>query len=173
MKRLLVTFIILLGLLNVDVAIAEEKPLWEVGIGVAGLYLPDYRGSDEGQFYALPYPYIIYRGDFLRVDRDRISGRIFETDRLLLDVSFYGSVPVDSDNNDARRGMDDLDPTFEVGPALDVILLKGERDRYKLSLNLPVRAVFSTDFSDIHHRGWVFSPRLNLEVNDIIPDTGG
>ncbi len=172
LKRLLIVCVALWGLLKVDLAFAEEKPLWEVGIGVAALYLPDYRGSDEGSFYVLPYPYLIYRGDILRVEKDRISGRIFQTDRILFDVSFYGGVPVDSDDNDDRRGMPDLDPTFEVGPALDITLLKDPRKRFKLGLNLPVRAVFSTDFSDVRHEGWIFAPRLNLEVNDIIPDTG-
>lgn len=172
MKRLLISIFILLGLMNAQSTIAEEKPLWEVGVGVAALYLPDYRGSDEGSFYVLPYPYLIYRGDILRVEKDRISGRIFQTDRILFDVSFYGGVPVDSDDNNDRRGMPDLDPTFEVGPALDITLLKDPQKRFKLGLNLPVRAVFSTDFSDVRHEGWIFTPRLNLEVNDIIPDTG-
>jgi len=172
MKRLLISIFILLGLLNAQSTIAEEKPLWEVGVGVAALYLPDYRGSDEGSFYVLPYPYLIYRGDILRVEKDRISGRIFQTDRILFDVSFYGGVPVDSDDNNDRRGMPDLDPTFEVGPALDITLLKDPQKRFKLGLNFPVRAVFSTDFSDVRHEGWIFTPRLNLEVNDIIPDTG-
>jgi outer membrane scaffolding protein for murein synthesis (MipA/OmpV family) len=172
LKRSFILCVVLCGLLKIDPILAEEKPLWEMGVGVAALYLPDYRGSDEGRFYALPYPYLIYRGDILRVDRDRISGRIFATDRLLLDVSFYGSLPVDSDDNNARRGMPDLDPTFEVGPALNLMLLKDDRDRYKLSMTLPVRAVFSTDFSNLRREGWVFAPRLNLEVKDIISDSG-
>ena len=171
-KRSLVLLFVLFGFLRAETLLAEEKPLWELGVGTAILYLPDYRGSDEGSYYLLPYPYLIYRGDILRVDKDRISGRIFETDRLLFDVSFYGSVPVDSDDDPYRRGMPDLDPTFEVGPALNIILLKDTRDRYKLGLNLPVRAVFSTDFSSVHHQGWVFSPRLNFELNDIIAECG-
>lgn len=76
-----------------------------IGCGLALLRLPDYRGSDENRYYVLPFPYSIYRGDILRVDRERISGRIFKTDRLLLDVSLYGSVPVDSSRNSARSGM--------------------------------------------------------------------
>ncbi|MDR2861314.1 MAG: MipA/OmpV family protein [Syntrophobacterales bacterium] len=151
---------------------AEEKPLWEAGVGVAGMYLPDYRGSDEGRFYALPYPYVVYRGDIFRVDKERVSGRIFETSRMLLDVSFYGGVPVSSDKNDARRGMPDLDPTFEVGPSLRFNLLQGDKNSYNLTLTVPVRAVFSTDFHSIHHEGWILSPRLNFDVQDIIPRTG-
>ena len=32
----------------------SQRPLWELGIGVAGLRLPDYRGSDQSNAYLLP-----------------------------------------------------------------------------------------------------------------------
>ncbi|MCE5265563.1 MAG: MipA/OmpV family protein [Deltaproteobacteria bacterium] len=149
-----------------------EKPLWEVGVGVAALRLPDYRGSDVYHNYLLPYPYLIYRGDILRVERERITGRIFETDRVLLDVSLFGSVPVKNDDNPDRRGMPDLDPTFEVGPSLDITLWERRQEGYKLKLSLPIRAAFSTDFTSVRHEGWVFHPRLNFEKSDIIPGSG-
>ena len=153
-------------------AAAAEKPLWELGAGLAALQLPDYRGSDKNRFYLLPYPYFIYRGDIVQVDRERISGKIFKTDTVLLDVSLFGQVPVKSSDNDARRGMPDLDPTFEVGPSLKVTLLENRPDRYKLDLSLPVRAVFSADFWSIRHEGWIFNPKLSFEKNDFIAGTG-
>jgi outer membrane scaffolding protein for murein synthesis (MipA/OmpV family) len=162
----------ILGFLLPPSAFCAEKPLWELGAGVALLRMPDYRGSDEGRLYVLPFPYVIYRGDILRVDRERISGRIFKTDRLLLDVSIHGSVPVDSSKNTARSGMPDLDPTFEIGPSLNIKLLENKQDRYKVNLVLPVRAVFSTDFSSVRREGWVVNPRLSFEKDDIIPETG-
>ena len=60
-----------------NIAAAAEKPLWELGVGLAFLQLPDYRGSDENRLYLLPYPYFIYRGDIVQVDQERVSGRIF------------------------------------------------------------------------------------------------
>lgn len=171
-KRLWVTLFILAIFFSPAPAASEEKPLWELGVGLAGLRLPDYRGSDQYSYYLLPYPYIIYRGDILRVERERISGRIFETDRVLLDVSLNGSVPVKNTDNPDRRGMPDLDPTFEVGPSLNITLLEDRQDRYKLKLTLPVRAAFSTDFSSVRHEGWVFHPRLNFEKAEIIPGSG-
>jgi len=162
----------LLFILSPDRALCEEKPLWEIGAGLAVLQMPDYRGSDKYRGYLLPYPYLVYRGDILRVERERISGRLFETDRLLLDISLNGSVPVDSSDNEDRRGMPDLDPTFEIGPSLDITLMENPRNRWKLKLALPVRAVFSTDFSSVRREGWVFHPRLNFETIDIIPGTG-
>jgi MipA family protein len=153
-------------------ALCEEKPLWEAGAGLALLHMPDYRGSDERRFQVLPYPYLIYRGDILRVERERISGHIFKTDNVLLDFSLFGNVPVDSSKNSARSGMPDLDPTFEVGPSLSITLLENREDPYKLSLALPLRAVFSTNFSSLHHEGWVFNPRLVFEKTDLIPKSG-
>jgi len=164
--------LLLLSFLLPSIAICEEKPLWELGVGLGLLQMPDYRGSNENRFYLLPYPYLIYRGDFLKVDEQHVTGQIFKTDRILLDFSGFGSEPVKSSNNSARAGMQDLDPTFELGPALKIKLWESKEDKYKLDLSLPVRAFFSTDFSSVRHEGWVFSPRINLVKDDLIPDTG-
>ncbi len=170
--RVAAAVLALLGFLLPQSAICEEKPLWELGVGSALLQMPDYRGSDESRVYLLPYPYLIYRGDILKIERERISGRIFKTDKLLLDFSLFGNVPVDSSKNAARRGMPDLDPTFEIGPSLNIRLLDNQQGRYKLNLALPVRAFFSTNFSSVRHEGWIFSPKLIFEKDDLIPDTG-
>ena len=149
-----------------------EKPLWELGVGLGLLQMPDYRGSDENRLYLLPYPYLVYRGDILKVDEQRVTGQIFKTDRILLDFSGFGAVPVKSSNNSARAGMQDLDPTFELGPALKIKLWESKEYKFKLDLTLPVRAFFSTNFSSVSHVGWVFSPRINFVKDDLIPDTG-
>jgi MipA family protein len=150
-------------------AICEEKPLWEIGIGGAVLVMPDYRGSDEYKCYPLPYPYFVYRG-IITADEHGLSGQIFKTDRIILDISANGSVPVK--NNTARQGMPDLDTTFELGPALNIIILSSKQDQYNLNVSLPVRAVFSTNFTSVSREGWVFSPRINFEKGNIIPQTG-
>jgi hypothetical protein len=51
---------VMLGLATAG-ARAEQLPLWEAGVGAAALSFPDYRGSNERQFWLLPFPYIIYR----------------------------------------------------------------------------------------------------------------
>ena len=153
-------------------AVCAEKPLWELGMGLAVLRMPHYPGADESRTYLLPYPYFIYRGDVLKVEKEKISGRLFKTDKFLLEFSLFGRAPVDSSQNAARSGMPDLDPTFEIGPALNITLVDQLQDHYKLSLTLPVRAFFSTNLSRLHHEGWVFSPKLVFEKNDLIPDTG-
>jgi outer membrane scaffolding protein for murein synthesis (MipA/OmpV family) len=173
--RVIVALLLLSFLLPVSGICEEkpiEKPLWELGVGLGLLQMPDYRGSDENRLYLLPYPYLVYRGDILKVDEQRISGQIFKTDRILLDFSGFGAVPVKSSNNSARAGMQDLDPTFELGPALKIKLWESKEDKFKLDLTFPVRAFFSTNFSSVSHEGWVFSPRINFVKDDLIPDTG-
>ena len=145
---------------------AEERPLWELGVGPVELYLPDYRGSDQGRAYAYPFPLIVYRGEHFKSDREGIREIVFQSDRVQLDFSFNATQPVDSGSNLARHGMPDLDPTIEVGPVLGIVLA---RDReidytYRLRLRLPARAVIATDFRHAQSQGWMTNPHLNLDV---------
>jgi MipA family protein len=145
---------------------ADDLPLWEAGAGVAAIDFPDYRGSDERTTYLLPFPYLVYRGEFLKADRDRVRGLFFRSERSELNISISGSVPVDSSENAARRGMPDLDPTAEIGPNLELTLYRDAGETLRLDLRLPVRAVIATDFSRVYDVGWVFQPQLNLDLRD-------
>jgi outer membrane scaffolding protein for murein synthesis (MipA/OmpV family) len=142
----------------------EQQPLWEFGLGAGAFSFPDYRGSDERSNYLLPVPYFIYRGDFLKVDRQSIRGELFHNRDVELSLSLNASVPVNSDHNRARSGMPDLDPTLEIGPSLHVTLARYAQDRVQLGLHLPLRAVIATDFSHASHEGWILQPKLNLDV---------
>jgi outer membrane scaffolding protein for murein synthesis (MipA/OmpV family) len=144
-------------------AYAELRPEWEFGLGATGFTFPDYRGSDESRAYLLPFPYVIYRGDFLRVDRQGARAVFLETDRVEFDFSLSGTPPVDSSKNRAREGMPDLDPTIEIGPRLNVILARSaDRDK-ALSFRLPVRAVIATDLSHAGSQGWTAYPNLTYD----------
>ncbi|MHB9102534.1 MAG: MipA/OmpV family protein [Sulfuricella sp.] len=143
---------------------ARDVPLWEAGAGVAALEFPDYRGSDEKHAYVLPVPYVVYRGEFLKVDRERMRGLFFKTDKAELDVSLNGSVPVKSADNRARQGMPYLDPTLEIGPSLNLFLLHSEPKKTHLDLRLPVRPVIDINAK---YLGYVFQPQLNLDVRDL------
>ena len=145
---------------------AAEKPLWELGIGMSALSFPDYRGSDESSFFAIPFPYVVYRGTFFKADKDGVRGAFFDSDRVELNVSAGASVPVSSDDNSARQGMPDLQPTVELGPSLDLKLWHNRDRRYALDLRLPVRAAV-TLMGGMEYVGWEFSPRLVLDVSDV------
>jgi outer membrane protein len=147
-----------------------ELPLWEAGAGVAVLDFPDYRGSDERHTLVLPIPYLVYRGDFLKADRDSIRGQLYKDDRLDLHLSVNGSIPVNSSDNAARQGMPDLDPTLEIGPNLTVMLLRS--DTTHLNLRFPLRAVIATDLQHARDEGWIFAPQINVDFYDRFPGPG-
>ena len=151
---------------------AADLPLWEAGAGITVINFPDYRGSDQRRTWLLPFPYVVYRGDFLRVDGHGMRGLFFRSDLIELNISVNGSIPVDSANNDARRGMPDLDPTLEIGPTLNFALWRSPDAQRKLELRLPVRAVIATDFSHASHEGWLFLPNLNVDVANFMGNPG-
>ena len=147
-------------------AFAAEKPLWELGAGIGALSLPDYRGSDQSSLYAIPFPYLIYRGEFLKADRNGIRGTLFGSDRIELNLSLGASLPVNSDDNRARQGMPDLQPTVEFGPSLNLNLWRTPDLRTRLDLRLPIRTAVTVK-GGMNEVGWVFSPRLNLDIADV------
>lgn len=151
---------------------ADQLPLWEVGIGAAAISFPDYRGSDERTNWLLPLPYFVYRGDFLKADRQKVRGVFFKGGRAELDLSVSGTVPVKSNNNAARRGMPDLDPTLEIGPSLNLTLYDAADKRQTLELRLPLRAVIASDFRHAHYQGVVFQPQLNLDTRNVFGNAG-
>jgi len=163
MRRAVLGMILALAALPTQTR-AELHPLWEVGVGPLGFSLPDYRGSDQQRGYLYPFPYIVYRGDFFRVDRQGVRGIFFESDRVEFNLSMYATQPVDSAQNQARQGMPDLDPTIEVGPLLSLTLARDRKKDWRLDLRLPVRAVIATDFSHAQSAGYVFYPHINLDL---------
>ena len=144
---------------------AADKPLWEAGVGMSALAFPDYRGSDESSLYAIPFPYLVYRGTFLKADRDGIRGTFFDSEHVELNVSVGASLPVNSDESEARAGMPDLQPTVELGPSLEFRLWRSADRRVQLDLRLPLRAAL-TVAGGMDDVGWVFSPRVNLDLAD-------
>jgi outer membrane protein len=144
-------------------AAGTGEPLWELGLGVAAVRFPDYRGSDQSSNYLVPLPFVAYRGRFLRADRDGARAILFAGKRVVVDLSLSASVPSKSKNNDARRGMPDLAGTFEIGPNLNVELWESGDKQFKLDLRLPVREAITLQSSP-KAIGVTFSPNLNLDV---------
>ena len=138
-------------------------PLWEFGLGAAVLRLPDYRGSDESRNYLLPLPYLVYRGEWLRADRDGARALLVKTDRFKVDVSVAASVPTRSADNAARTGMPNLPGAFEIGPNVNVELFETASRGMRLDLRLPVRAAVGVQRSP-GVLGLTFSPNLNLDL---------
>ena len=140
---------------------ADEKPLWEFGLGVGFLAFNDYRGSATTHVYPVPLPYFVYRGTFLKSDREGLRGLFLNQKRVELSLSVNATTPVRNDS--ARHGMPDLRPTVELGPELDVHLWRSANERLKLDLRLPARAAFTTE-AHPHMVGMFFAPNLSLDI---------
>ena len=146
-------------------AAARQAPLWEAGLGVGALGFADYRGADTDSVYPVPVPYFIYRGRFLRADRNGIRGLFLSSDRMEVNLSLNATTPVRSSSRGARSGMPSLRPTLELGPSLDIHLWKSTQSQFKLDLRIPARTAVTVEPSP-RRVGWLFSPNLNLDVTD-------
>src|SRR5262249_6842853 len=84
---------------------AEQLPLWEFGLGIGALAFNDYRGAATSHVWPAPVPYFIYRGDFLRSDRDGVHGRFFDRRYVEFEISGNATAPVFSHDSAIRKGM--------------------------------------------------------------------
>lgn len=140
-------------------ASAASKPLYEIGAGAYLFSLPAYRGAVEYKTYLLPFPWLVYRGRFLRSSHEGVSGIFFQNPRAELSLSAHVSPPVNSRDVPVRAGMPNLQPTFEIGPLLKLHLYSTPHMLF--DLRLAVRAVQTWHFKPI---GWVAYPHLNLDL---------
>lgn len=144
------------------VAGKDEDPgaLWEWRIAAFARYGPSYPASEESQVNVVPLPIPIYRGKFLRLFEDNenpIRGKVFERDRIKLDLDLDLTFPADSDEIDARTGMPDLDFLIQVGPELDLQFTRQDFLKGRWHLALQTRAAASFDGLDPSWRGLTFS----------------
>jgi outer membrane protein len=149
-------FLIPLLLAALDAPADEHKlPKFELGISMAVLNLPHYRGSAGSTNYLLPIPYLKYRGERFEIDNG-VEGILPISEDLILSISGNASVPVDGDSPE-REGMEELKGSIEIGPSLDYRLYRAERS--SLWLELPLRFGFTFE-SNPQAIGRVFHPRL-------------
>ena len=140
-----------------------DLPLWENGLfgGVAST--PAYPGSADRETRGLVLPMLIYRGKVLRADRSGVSARLFDTERVDLDLGFQMSLPARSDDVPARAGMPDLNTLLEFAPRLKVLLSEPSApNRVRLELPLRVPLELGTGF---RRQGLVFEPRVVFETS--------
>jgi len=162
---------------ELDQATDPQKSGWTFGVGVAaGQNIPHYIGSDESRSFLLPIPYITYDSPKLKVGQGGITGKLFNTENWYLSLSLSGALPVDSDDNEARKGMDDIEAVFEYGPSLKYYLSGDETSPNAIFVDLNFReartlSLTGLDFSSsptvVVRRQWstpVFSGRLNWLV---------
>lgn len=149
-----------------------EKPLWELGFGAGVLDAPDYPGADQRQMRTLALPYVVYRGEVLRIGDGQSARAVAATgQRYELSLSFDAAFDANSEDNRAREGMTDLDYLFELGPRWSYRLLEtgpAASGHGELDLSLQVRAVLSTNLDSLSHRGYVAEPMLRYRHNELL-----
>lgn len=150
----------MVGLLLAPVAHAEngDRPLFEAGVFAVGGWFPDYPASNENHVHALPLPYIIYRGQYFQMNETSARGIFYAAPAVSFDVSASGAFR-SSHNDKARTGMPGLDYMGQVGPRMNLLLAR-DAMYAKIDLEIPVRAVFSTDLSSIDFRGFLLAPEI-------------
>jgi outer membrane scaffolding protein for murein synthesis (MipA/OmpV family) len=141
-----------------------ERPLWEIGLGAGALDLPHYRGSDQRHTWLLPVPYVVYRGQIFKADRNGARAVLLQSQRVTFDLSASAGAPARSKDDTARAGMADLPPTLELGPNLNLTLAAGRH--WKLDLRAPVRGAFTVR-AHPQFVGWTSTPNLNLDLVDL------
>ena len=140
---------------------AEQSGYWELGAGISYLRSPYYLGSDQSRNYVLPFPHIRVRTEQFSIDRNSLRGHVLSTDRYKFDVSFSGSIKVDSDDSRLRAGMPDLDYIIEAGPAIKWLLWGEFNGHDRLTLDVPLRGAMATDFDTAEYIGVNFMPTLH------------
>jgi len=141
---------------------APDLPLWELGLFGGAASTPAYPGSADRSTRGLVLPMLIYRGKVLRADRSGVSARLFDTERVDLDLGFQLSLPARSGDVPARDGMPDLNSLLEFGPRLKVLLTEPSA-RNRMRLELPLRAPLELG-NGFRRQGLVFEPRVVFET---------
>lgn len=153
---------------TLDATPEAGKPLWEIGAGVVGAYGPDYPASDEYSANGLPFPFVLYRGEVLRIDDEaaRIVG--VETPAYSFGISAGGAFPARSDDNVARAGMPDLGYLGELGPELVLTGPEFADGRGSSALAFQARAVISAGSGGIDYQGAVFETTARGMLKEVL-----
>lgn len=148
----------------------SNVPLYEFGALLGSAILPDYPAASQSRNRSIPLPLFHFSGDLLRADdQDGTRLRFISLESLDLNLSFGGSFPTETGNNQARSGMPNLDWTAEIGPRL-VYYFYRKPQIGKISLGLPIRSNFATNFVRFYGIGYVVAPGLKFEKYNLFDD---
>ena len=135
----------------------------EIGAGIFTTQLPHYPGADQKKTYVLPMPYIFFESENFELERNRLTGFMWNSGNWHLDLSAGAGIKVNSDDNEARVGMPDLDWVFELGPSLKYYLQGSPKSPQHLVTEIFTRKAIATDFSSIGNVGWRYGPAISYQ----------
>lgn len=142
---------------------AEEKPLWEVAVGAGTINQPYYVGSKETRTVNFPVLYPIYRGDLFKADDKGIRAELLNNSRYKLDISSDFNFAVDSDNIEARQGMDDIGNLLQLGPSLQTTLKKD--NSHWLRFNFSGRLASTFTENSFRYSGYTITPQFSYRYS--------
>ncbi len=157
---MIIRYLVLL-VISIELILNAKDSQLELGVGIGSVRYPDYIGSKSYRTMTIAFPYIRYSGDYFNIDKNGINKHLFNIKDLTLDLSVSGSLSSNSQNNDAREGMPDLNFTFEVGPKLSYRFYNSKH--LEMSFDLALRGVFETDLKMLDTQGLVGTTELKFE----------
>jgi len=134
-------------------------PRWEAGLAAGGGYVPDYPGADHSRVRGIVMPFLIYRGQVLRVDEGGVRGRLLDTADW--EFALSATAAFNAQNDAVRAGMPRLDYLVGVGPQW---IYKGFTADGGSTVHLKLRALLSTDFKRVDGRGVSMDPEVRWRV---------
>ena len=138
----------------------ENTSSFEIGMGVGGQSLNHYRGSSQVENVVLPFPLLIYYGNFWKIDeKDGLRGELWIDKKVEFNLSGDLELRSSTEDNVLRQGMPELDTAMQLGPEFNVNL-SGEGFDEGWKLRLPVRAAFTITFDHPQFIGYTFNPKL-------------
>ncbi len=153
-----------LMLVGPAVGFAQEPaplPLWEFGVFGMAVSQQVYPGASQQLQRNLLLPYVVYRGEWFRVDRSGVELRKSLGPNVELDLGLAAAFGASSDDVEARQGMPDLGTFVEFGPRIRWTLHEGA-DHGRLRAVLGLRGVL--DVTDhLRDKGMVLEPQLAYE----------
>lgn len=152
-------FLLLVMLCLIPITTQAKKPLYEIGFASGTGGVPDYPASDQSKNRSIALPTFLYRGEIFRQDRKGSRARLFKNDSIDIDLSFGAAFNANSNNNDAREGMEDLDWLIEIGPRVNYTIYK--TDNSFVEFELPFRFVTSTNGQFTRERGQHITPQID------------
>ncbi len=135
----------------------------ELGAGGFAASIPEYPGAGEQTNIALPLPYVKYQDEHIEVDREGLTGWLWEAENWHLDISMAGGLPVDSEDSEARRGLPDLDWVLEIGPSIKYYWQGEPRAEQFGYAELFYRKATAFDFDSLTNAGWRYGVGLSYE----------
>lgn len=133
-------------------------PRWEVGAVALGVSQQAYPGADQQVNFGLALPFVIYRGDVLRIDRETLGLRAMKQEAYELDIGFGAALGSRSRDIEARRGMPDLGTLVEFGPRIKWFLGDAPGGG-RWQAELPLRGVLDLSH-ELSGRGFSLEPEL-------------